>query len=163
MKWLFRLRVCVLAFVTIVSVVGCASLLRASYKDDYIQSQLESYVYNEDFGLVWGQARSLLFERGYQVRDAREGRFLETDWLWTDTTQNERRRYMVSGFGSSQGFAVQFQYVRELHNPGVAPYTENRRDYDLEYVLLKRVNKRAWQSIETAAENDADRRMASQN
>ncbi len=141
--------------------MGCASLRHAGYRDQYISAQLQDYVYTTNFAEAWGKARVLLFESGYQVRDSGNGYNVETEWGWT--SDNERRRYLVSAYAvNNNGYVIHFDYVNETINSGTSPYVKSGRDYDMEYELLKRVNFNQWRQIESDATRYADERIAAE-
>ena len=108
------------------------------YRDQYVQQQMESYVYHTDFNYVWTEARALLFQYGYQVRGDASTTIIETEWARTSTGL---RRYMVAGYVMEDGSStVHFDYYEETDNgPDVQPYTTTGRDYRLEYELVRRV------------------------
>ncbi len=131
--------------------LGCSSIKKAYYKDQYISGQMSSYAYTADFNRLWNEARTLLFESGYMVRDSGNGYNVETEWGWIDN--NTKRRYLLNGYTNADGTSsIQFNYVEETYNPGSTPYQETGRDYTMEYRLLQRVDYNKWVEVENAAD-----------
>ena len=157
-----RIFLAVLLSVFMFLAFGCASLRHAGYKTDYIHSQVQDYAYtSENFSEVWGKARELLFENGYQVRGPGLGYNVETDWALTG--EHTQHRYMVTSYAVQDcaAYVVHFDYVEEDNSAGYSS-TRNGRDYDMEYELLRRVDYNQWSRIQNDATRYADERLAAE-
>ncbi|MBO4351204.1 MAG: hypothetical protein J6A01_09705 [Proteobacteria bacterium] len=141
---------------------GCASLRHASYKENYIHQQMDSYAYQTNINNLWSSARTLLFHHGYRVRGPGNGYQMETDWGYTDT-DDTFRRYLVTAYQNNDGTnAIHFDYFEETRHEGQPLYTTSGRDYAMEYELLRMVDSQGWAAVESAAEAYADQKMASE-
>ncbi|MBR4985388.1 MAG: hypothetical protein IKY83_06595 [Proteobacteria bacterium] len=141
-------------------VCGCASMKYTSYHDQYITNQMKSYTFTTDFAKVWATARQILFSAGYVVRDSGNGYTVETEWGAID--ERTSRRYLVTGYINSDNTStVHFDYVDQSQGYGAAPHMESKRDYVMEYELVKRVEHDRWQEIEKAAKAYANQKVAS--
>lgn len=149
-----------LILVSCTLLMGCSTLRHASYKENYIHQQLDSYTYNTSIDNLWSAARSLLFQKGFYVRGGGRGYVMETEWGVYDTN-NTYRRYLVTGYYYNDGSsAIHFDYYEETHPDGFSPYASSGRDYDMEYELLRRVDSQAWSNLERAAEAYATQKNA---
>ena len=147
-----------LAILALIFIVGCGTS-RAYYKDQYITSQVDPYVYSMDFHYVWQTARSMLFKYGYRVIPGPDPVTIETDWAMID--EDTYRRYLVSGHDFGDGrCTVHFDYYEETRNPGYSPYVTSGRDYKMEYDLIRAVESQRWNEIESGSERYADERIA---
>ena len=148
-----------LAFFSICT--ACAATKRAYYKDQYIDSQVESYTYTTDYQRVWQEARQILFHRGYRVIPSADPSTIETDWA--AVSDSTYRRYLVTGYNYGDGRStVHFDYYQETRNAGYSPHTTSGRDYEMEYELIKAVEYNQWSKIETSAEQYANDRRAAE-
>lgn len=138
--------------------LGCTSMKKAYYRDQYIGGQMQSYSHTTDFTRLWSEARTMLFEAGYAVRDSGNGYNVETEWGRVDN--NTMRRYLLVGYVNEDGTSsIQFNYVEETRNEGVRPTQKSSRDYEMEFELLRRVNYNQWLEIERAADNYANAKV----
>ncbi|MCL2325637.1 MAG: hypothetical protein FWC40_03965 [Proteobacteria bacterium] len=130
--------------------LGCAGARHAQYKNRYILSQVEDYVYTAEFARVWAEARALLFTHGYQVRDSGGGYVIETEWGRVGS--NARRRYLVAGYVNNDGTStVRFNFHEDSDG-----YATSGRDYNLEKELIRRVEPQSWATIQQNAQAYAD-------
>lgn len=141
---------------------ACTESKRAYYKDQYINQQVDPYIYSTDFQRVWQEARSLLFHNGYQVKPGADPAIIETEM--GIVSDNTYRRYLVTGYDYGDGRStVHFDYYQETRNPGYNPSTSTGRDYNMEYQLIKIVENAQWNEIERAATQYANDRIAAEN
>ena len=144
---------------TLVSLlVGCAAIRGATARRKHIEDATRGHVYNRPMGQVWGQARQLLFERGYTVRDTGEGGSHQAETEWKQEGNDRRARYLLSGIPAGDDKAqVQFTRAEEQHEKGGGWSTlGTERDLDMEYELIKRVEPEQASVIES----DADKAKA---
>ena len=140
---------------------ACSGSKHAYYKDQYITSQVDPYVYSTDYQRVWQEARSILFHHGFRVIPGADPSTIETDWALV--SDNTYRRYLVTGYNYGDGRStVHFDYYQETRNPGYSPYTTSGRDYDMEYQLIKAVELSQWNQIEVSAQQFADAQVAAE-
>lgn len=145
-------------FLLFCSSLGCTSIKKAYYKDEYISSQMQNYSHTTNFIKLWSEARTILFESGFIVRDSGNGYNVETEW--GHINDYTRRRYLLVGYTNSDGTgSIQFNYVEETRHEGVRPSQENGRDYEMEYELLRRVDYNKWTEIDRAADNYANAKV----
>jgi hypothetical protein len=130
------------------------------YKDQYVRAQLENYVFHTDFNYVWKEARTMLFQYGYQIHGGADDHIMETEWRQIDS--GSYRRYMVSGYEYSDGTnTVHFDYYEETQmSPDVLPHSKAARDYSLEFELIRRVEAQNYAAINNAASQYAKQRVA---
>ena len=149
-----------LALVFAVPMFAACSPSESYYKDQYVRQQLENYVFHTDFNYVWKEARTLLFQDGYQIRGNAEDHIMETEWR--QLSSGQFRRYMVSGYEFEDGSStVHFDYYEESQgSPDVRPTSKASRDYTLEYELVRRVETQNYSSIDSAATQYAKQRVA---
>jgi uncharacterized lipoprotein len=126
----------------------------ATARRKHIEDATRGHIYNRPVDQVWSQARQLLFERGFTVRDTGEGGTHQAETEWKAEGNDRRVRYLVSGMSASDNKAqVQFTRSEEQHakGGGWSP-VDTERDLDMEYELIKRVEPSEASSIETAAD-----------
>ena len=130
------------------------------YKDQYVRQQMESYVYHTDFNYVWKEARTMLFQAGFQIRGNAEDHIMETEWH--QISSGAYRRYMVSGYVFDDGSStVHFDYYEETQSsPDLLPRSTAARDYALEYELIRKVESQNYISIDNAATQYAKQKVA---
>lgn len=155
MKKVFKQLPLLAALVFLLFASGCgmfSSSNHALLKDKYISEQVNSYVFQTSFERVWAEARSLLFVKGYQVRDSGNGYTVETELV---RTQNgSMRRYLVTGYPNQDGSStVRFNYFEESAPTfDNAPRTQSGRDLILETELIKNLEPNVWTQIINDAE-----------
>lgn len=142
--------------VCIVVFCGCAFLKGSMAKSKYIRNQTETFVYNKPLNQVWGQARQMLFEKGYEVKDSGP-QDAETEWK---ESGDERSRYLLSAIMvSDQSCKVQFMKAtqsKDAKSKKFSSATDTERDLDLEYKLIKKVAPTEHARIEKEAQAKAD-------
>lgn len=131
-----------LAFVT---VSGCASMRANSARQAYIERATEAYVHKKSLETVFPEARKILFEYGYQVRDSNDNS-LETEWGTDGTTE---RRYLVTATKVTGGYRVHFTR-NELRSQSSQQTTS--RDLDMEWVLIQRLDRPYAEKVEQEAD-----------
>jgi hypothetical protein len=149
-----------LSVTLIALLVGCAAMRGATARRKHIEDATRGYVYNRPVDQVWGQARQLLFERGYTVRDSGEGGTHQAETEWKHDG-NRRVRYLLSGMPVGDDKAqVQFTRSEEQRDKGEWSSLDTERDLDIEYELLKRVEPEQASVIEADAEKAKDKAAA---
>ena len=130
---------------------GCASMRAASAERRYIERATANYVHKRSLDAVLPEARKLLFEKGFQVRDS-DGRSLETEY---QQSRDSDVRYLVTSTKSGNGWKVHFT-IDEVD--ARSDRAQTKRDLDMEWQLIGRVD-RAWYN-KTQREADAAGRAA---
>ena len=142
---------CLLAF-------GCAAMRAASARNAYIKEQTEKFVYDKPLEQVWPEARVMLFEAGYQVKDTGEGATtLETEWKYDS---GSKYRYLVMGL--DQGGKCQVRFTKAYQSGGKHKSTGSSRDWSMEFRLIKRVEPKQAAKIRADAESAGDAARAAQ-
>jgi hypothetical protein len=138
------------------AVSGCAYLKAQMAKTKHIREQTENHVYSKPLDQVWGQARQMLFEEGYEVKDSGP-QDAETEWKESDT---ERTRYLLTGIVvSDTSCRVQFTLAtqsRESKDKEFGDGTTTERDLDLENRLIKKVEPEEHARIDKEAQAKYD-------
>ncbi|MFA5623857.1 MAG: hypothetical protein WC966_02210 [Bradymonadales bacterium] len=148
--WLF-----LFALALSLSAVSCAGMQRQSMINSYVNSHVESYEYNVEFSRLWAEARALLFNRGYQVRDSGNGYVVETEW--SHTTSGNQRRYLVTGYRLSDTTSkIKFDYNE---NDSYGSFYSSGRDLQIEGELIQRLEPQRWNEIQAQAAAYADANM----
>ncbi|AGC42014.1 hypothetical protein MYSTI_00664 [Myxococcus stipitatus DSM 14675] len=157
----------VVAAACVVSVAGCA----ASRKEAFLLEKSRDHVYRKPVAEVWPQALALLTEKGYSVRQGKEGFEATTEWLMHGAPSSlgtTQVRYMVRGIEKGPG-----QCVIEFHKhmasetrgassqgrppeltdaPSRGNATNFNRDPELEWELLQRVDAESATSLRAEAD-----------
>lgn len=133
---------------------GCAAIRGATARRRHIEDATRGHVYNRPLDQVWGQARQLLFERGYTVRDSGEGGSHQAETEWKQEGRDRRARYLLSGMPTGDDKAqVQFTRAEEqLEKGGGWSSLGTERDLDMEYELIRRVEPEQASVIEADAD-----------
>ena len=113
-------------------VFGCSSMRANSARQNYIHRATEAYVHKRSIETVFPEARKILFEYGYQVRDS-DGNTLETEWATDGQTE---RRYLVTATKVNAGYRVNFTRSEQRDSRSVT----TDRDLDFEWLLLQRLD-----------------------
>lgn len=131
------------------TVGGCAAMRAAAARQQYIHGQTQNYTYKRPIGQVWPNARTLLFENNYEVKNTGEAGVytLETEWAYDG---NRQTRYLV------QGIVIDDQSC-QVHFTKITQYTgqnnnSSGRDLDMEWFLLKQMDPTMATEIEAGAE-----------
>jgi len=133
------------------SFTGCASMRASSARQAYIHSATQSYIHKSSLESIFPEARKVLFEYGYQVRDSNDNS-LETEWAQDGTTE---RRYLVTATKVKTGYSLQFT-LSEMRERSTSASTS--RDLDVEWVLIQRLDPVFAREVQ--AEADARGRAA---
>jgi hypothetical protein len=138
------------------ALTGCAALNAAGARHQVIRSSTADHVYKAPLPAVWPEARQLLFEKGYEVRDTGESaqRTLETEWKYEE---GARTRYLVQGIDvDGRTSRVRFSSTRQVKTTN-GTWTSGIADRDLwlEWELLRRVDPTAAAEIQARADNAA--------
>lgn len=146
----------VLGLVLALALSACASMQRQSLINSYVDQQITAYEYSTNFAQLWAEARSLLFNRGYQVRDSGNGYVVETEWVGTNA--GYLRRYLVTGYPLENGRSrIQFDYNERSNDSN--SYSRSGRDLEIEAELIQRLEPQSWQNINSQAVAYADANM----
>jgi uncharacterized protein YceK len=140
---------------------GCAAIRGATARRKHIEDATRGHVYNRPVDQVWTQARQLLFERGFTVRDTGEASSHQAETEWRQDG-NHRVRYLLSGLPASEDKAqVQFTRAEEQHDKGGGwSPLDTERDMDMEFELIKRVEPDQASVIETEADKAKEQAKA---
>jgi len=131
-------------------VSGCAAMRGMSAKHAYIEAETEKHVYQKPLKEVWPQARQLLFQAGYSVKDT-DASNAETEWKVDGT---RRERLLVSGIDiAPTQCKVQFMRAQEQQVSGKWTSDATERDLKLEYELIKHVEPDEHNKIESEADS----------
>jgi hypothetical protein len=122
-------------------------MYRNSARNDYIYGEMNGFTHNQPLEQVWAAARVLLFESGFQTRDAGGGYYLETEWS-SEPNSKIRYRYMLTGVAQGTGCTVYF--TKDTENSSGSASTG--RDYAMEWELVKRVDPQRAAKISSDAE-----------
>ena len=128
--------------------LGCAMMRASAARNAFIKEQTEKHVYGRPLEQVWPEARVMLFEAGYQVKDTGEGATtLETEWKYES---GSKYRYLVMGV--RQGDKCQVRFTKAYESGGKHKSTGTSRDWSMEFKLIKKVDPDAAARIETEAD-----------
>ena len=157
-----KTRVGVLSLTLIALLTGCAAIRGATARRKHIEDATRGHVYNRPVDQVWTQARQLLFERGFTVRDTGEGGTHQAETEWKQDGNNHRVRYLLSGMPATKDKAqVQFTRAEEQLDKGSGwSPLDTDRDLDMEFELIKRVEPEQASGIESDADKAKDKAAA---
>lgn len=116
------------------AISGCASIRANSARQAYIHDATAKYIHKRSLETVFPEARKILFEYGYQVRDSNDNS-LETEW---GTSGSSEIRYLVTATKVTGGYKVQFTKNEVRGERSTQQSTA--RDLDMEWVLIERVD-----------------------
>lgn len=153
------IRVGLLLLTLVALLTGCAAIRGATARRKHIEDATRGHVYNRPVDQVWTQARQLLFERGFTVRDTGEGGTHQAETEWKQDGNSHRVRYLLSGMSAADDKAqLQFTRAEEQHDKGGGwSPLDTERDLDMEFELIKRVEPDQASGIETDAEKAKDK------
>lgn len=140
----------VFALVLSTFIVGCASMRAASARSNYIHNATEAHVYQNTCDQIWPQARQLLFNEGFEVKNTGEGggMTLETEWKYRQG--DAPIRYLVQSVEPSPG---QCQVMFSMNIRETAERSASTgRDLDIEWELLQQADPAAAAQISQEAE-----------
>ncbi len=148
-RWPGRVLLLALAALCLLS-LGCAMIRAAAARDAYIEARTKKYVYDRPLEQVWPEARTMLFEMGFEVKDTGEGATtLETEWK---QESGSRYRYLVQGI--RQGDKCQVRFTKAFETRGKHQSSGTSRDWGIEFELINKVEPRRAAEIRV----EADRR-----
>ena len=149
-----------------VASIGCSGLSQLSHIS-YTTVTMADYKYTTETSNLISNAKKLLIQNGYNVRDVSEfiaeghnwaggelsfkiHRYLKTEWLGSG---NAKRRYFlyINEFSNGKHSAYFFYETPETEGKVISKTSNGitgERDYDLEYQLLRAVDPDAWASAE---------------
>ena len=151
--------------------IACSSLSQLSHIT-YTTMTMADYKYTSETSNLISNAKKLLIQNGYDVRDVSEfiaegqnwaggelsfkiHRYLSTAWRGSDNTK--RRYFLYINEFSNGKHGAYFFYETPATEGKVISNTSNgitgERDYDLEYQLLRTVDPDAWTSAEQSRQN----------
>jgi hypothetical protein len=135
---------------------GCAAMRGMSAKHAYREQQTQNHVYKQPLKTIWPQARQLLFEQGFEVKDT-DGSNAETEWKVDPTNSKQRNRYLLSGVEVSDAECkVQFTKATEFQEGGNWGSQQSERDLGLEFDLIKKADPDAYAQIEAEGDKRAE-------
>lgn len=135
---------------------GCAAMRGMSAKHAYREQQTENHVYKQPLKTVWPQARQLLFEQGFEVKDT-DGTNAETEWRIAPGDNTQRERYLLSGLEVSESECkVQFTKATEFKTGANWGSPQTERDLGLEFDLIKKADPDAFAQIEAEGDRRAE-------
>jgi hypothetical protein len=135
------------------TVAGCAAMRAAGARHEHIESQTQEYVYQKPLSQVWPQARQLLFEEGFEVKDT-DSTTAETEWKKGDSG---RARYLLSGIEVDEGSCrVQFTKDEQYKTDSGWSSSDPERDLGMEWKLIKKVDPDGARKIEADADAKGD-------
>jgi hypothetical protein len=132
--------------------------MRASgARHKYIETHVESYVYDKPLNVVWPEARQLLFVRGYSVKDT-DAQSAETEWK---VDGSSRTRYLLTGTPVSDASCkVQLLEDTQFNSNGKWGSSSPERDLDLEWELLQKVSPDVATKIKADADTEGEKARA---
>ena len=129
------------------TMLGCGALRAASARQAHINEQMQNYTYEKPLTDIWPEARAMLFETGYQVRDTGEGsKTLETEWSRSEG--GTLVRYLIQGIETDGKAQVRFNRQAKTKDGSAG----GGRDYDMEWKLVQRVEPERAAKIQTEAQ-----------
>lgn len=135
---------------------GCAAMRGMSAKHAYREQQTENHVYKQPLSAIWPQARQLLFESGFEVKDT-DGSNAETEWRPAPGDNTQRERYLVSGIEVSPSECkVQFTRATQFRSGSTWGSMQTERDLGMEFDLIKRADPDAFAAIEAEGDRRAE-------
>ncbi len=123
--------------VILIQSFGCAHFQAAGEKNRVIQLEMDRYRYAQPCDQVFPELRQALFQEGYQVRDSADGGMtVETEWARNNTDRD--RRYLAQGIVTEDsGCKIRVTFVERYPD---TDHQQSGRDYDMEMIILRRVN-----------------------
>ncbi|WP_338871281.1 hypothetical protein [Myxococcus stipitatus] len=152
----------VVAAACAVSVAGCA----ASRKEAFLFDKTREHVYRKPVAEVWPQALALITEKGYSLRQTKDGFEAATEWLMQGAPSSlgtTQVRYIIRGIARGPGqCSIEYHkhVTTETRGRGQAqveasgrPDSANfSRDPELEWELLQRVDAESATSLRAEAD-----------
>jgi hypothetical protein len=139
-----------------VATLGCAAMRGMSAKHAYLEQETNSHVYNRPLKEVWPQARQLLFERGFEVKDT-DASNAETEWK-LEANKKDRERYLLSGIevGPTE-CKVQFTKATEYLDKGEWRHGDTGRDLKAELDLIQKAEPDVYSAMQAEGDKRADK------
>lgn len=137
----------------LIGMSACAAMKGAQARTAYIQDAVQNYVYDKECEKVWPDARELLFEQDYSVKDTGEAATMtvETEWRHTDSGSS---KYLVQGTAPQEGQCdVRFN---KKSRSDTSTSSTNSEDHDMAWELLQRVEPEVAAEIEKEAEAEGE-------
>ena len=137
----------------LLSLSGCAALRAAAARNAHVSERTTQHVYAAPLVAVWPEARALLFEMGYTVRDTGEagGMTLETEWLLEG---DKATRFLVQGI-SVQANMSKVHFTLAVKDPETGAMA-TERSWEAEWRLIQRIDPASAMQIRAEAEREAD-------
>jgi hypothetical protein len=136
---------------------GCASLRASGARHRYVEQQTEAHVYDKPMSTVWPQARQILFEKGFSVKDT-DASTAETEWLQKD---QHRQRYLLSGTPVDDASCrIEFMRHEQSLRNGNWEDDGTDRDLGLEWKLIEKASPDAAKKIEADADAAGEKARA---
>ncbi|MBO4351203.1 MAG: hypothetical protein J6A01_09700 [Proteobacteria bacterium] len=148
--------------------LGCAGLSQMS-RVSYVMMTMADYKYTAESSSLVTNAKKLLIQNGYDVRDVNDFIYEGSNWAggdlgfkvyrnlvteWRGSGNDKRRYFLYTNVFSNGKHSAYFYYETPATEGKVISKTANgitgERDYDLEYQLLKSVDPDAWTEKEEA-------------
>lgn len=127
-----------------------------SAKHAYREQQTENHVYKQPLKAIWPQARQVLFEKGFEVKDT-DGSNAETEWRLDPSDNKQRERYLLSGVEVSDSECkIQFTKATQFKNGADWGSPQTERDLGLEFDLIKKADPDAYAQIEAEGDKRAE-------
>jgi len=138
------------------AVSGCAAMRGMSARHAYMEAATEKHVYERPLNEVWPQARALLFEKGFEVKDT-DATNAETEWK-VDSSGKERVRYLLSGIAvGDDKCQVQFMKAEQSRIDKTWTDPDTERDLELEQRLIEKVEPSVYKQMTAEADAEAEK------
>ena len=161
-----KLKVILFCLLLGVAALGCSTLSQLSHIS-YTTMTMADYRYTAETSNLISNAKKLLSQNGYNVRDVSDFMAEGSNWAGGELSFKIYRYLTTEWFGSGNAKRRYFLYINEFSNGKHSAYlfyetpeTEGKvisqtsngitgeRDYDMEYQLLRAVDPDAWASKE---------------
>lgn len=127
-----------------------------SAKHAYLEQETANHIYNQPLKQVWPQARQVLFEHGFEVKDT-DGSNAETEWKQSSGDSSQRERYLLSGVEvSDTECKVQFTKATQFKSGADWGSPQTERDLGLEFELIKKADPDAFARIDAEGDKRAE-------
>ncbi len=149
------------AILSLAVLSGCASMRQYAARQEFIMKKTLQHEYEMPLAQVWPQARTILFEMGYEVKDTGEGGSytLATEWRHESM---ETVRYLVQGVNTGSD-SCKVLFTRAIKgttgggfsgntNYGSSSSQQSNRDWQVEWNLIQRADPQAAAQINSGAD-----------
>lgn len=134
---------------------GCAAMRGMSAKHAYLEQETQAHVYKQPLKVIWPQARQILFERGFEVKDT-DASNAETEWK--DSADKEQERYLLSGIEVSDSECkVQFTKATQHKTGNEWSSSGSERDLKAELDLIQKADPEAYAKIQAEGDRRAEK------